>query len=64
MAKALYGHLAADPALAAEVRRLRRRVSELEADLARLRAEHEVLVPLVTDDEIIALAPQAQPALT
>jgi hypothetical protein len=40
MAKALYGHVGgADPRLLAEVARLRRRVEDLEKELARTRAE-------------------------
>ena len=64
MAKALYGHLAADPALLSEVHHLRGRVRDLEAELARVRAENDALAPRVTDDEIIALDPRTQPALT
>ena len=64
MAKALYGHLAADPALLSEVHHLRRRVRDLEDELSRVRAENDALAPLVTDDEIIALNPHGQPVLT
>jgi len=40
MAKALLGHVARpDPRLAAELHRLRQRVCELEAELARLKNE-------------------------
>ncbi len=49
MAKALFGHVGAgnDLRLAAEVRRLRGRVSQLEAELAELRASVSV-----TDDDL------------
>lgn len=49
MAKALFGHVGAgnDLRLAAEVRRLRGRVAELEAELAELRRS-----TTVTDDDL------------
>ena len=56
MAKALYGHLAADPALLSEVRHLRLRIRELEDELTRLRAENDALAPLVTDGELAELS--------
>ena len=51
MAKALYGHVGIgnDVRMAAEVRRLRSRVAELERELAALRAAHTLSV---TDDDI------------
>ena len=65
MAKALYGHVGVgnDLRLAAEVRRLRGRVAQLEAELARLRST------TVTDDELRLLTldeqlSDAEPALT
>jgi len=67
MAKALYGHLAADPALLAEVAHLRRRVRDLEDEVGRLRAESQVaaLSPL-TDEELVELrsAERTEPVLT
>ena len=53
MSKAIYGHMAgADPLLMAEVSRLRRRVRELEEQVAAYEAE---LVPLREPAEIVAL---------
>ena len=58
MAKALFGHVAtpADPRLLAEVAGLRRRVRELEAEVARLHAERSVL------DELQAVVDVQAPA--
>jgi hypothetical protein len=43
-AKALLGHVGGpDPRLLSDMRRLRRRVRDLEAQLARMRQEHDVL---------------------
>jgi hypothetical protein len=66
MAKALYGHLAADPAaLLAENHHLRRRVRDLEDEVTRLRAENDVLAPKVTDGELVELrVMEGEPALT
>jgi hypothetical protein len=48
MAKALFGHLGGpDPAAAAETARLRRRVRDLEAEVARLTAANDALGGLV-----------------
>lgn len=49
MAKALLGHVGvgSDLRLAAEVRRLRSRVNDLEAELARVRADNDVLAAAV-----------------
>ncbi len=51
MAKALFGHVGAshDLRLVTEVRRLRARVAELEAELASLRSTHDLSV---TDDDL------------
>lgn len=44
MAKALLGHIGgSDPRILAEIAVLRRRVSDLEAEVLRLRAENEAL---------------------
>jgi hypothetical protein len=65
MAKALFGHVgvSADPQLVAEVRGLRRRVSELETQLARVRAANDALMASVTVDDDIRLLTE-EPALT
>ena len=42
MAKAIYGHLSAEPRLAGEVARLRARVRELESEVERLRTSSEL----------------------
>ena len=71
MSKAIYGHMAgADPLLMAEVARLRRRVRELEeqvaafeADLVTLQAPLEIVA--LRDAEMdVALRELGQPALT
>jgi hypothetical protein len=65
MAKALLGHVGVgtDMRLAAEVRRLRTRVRELEAELAHARALNEALASQVdVSDELRAL--EVEPALT
>jgi hypothetical protein len=58
MAKALLGHVGApyDARMAAELRRLQRRVKELEAELEQLRASR-----LHVSDELLNLS---EPALT
>jgi hypothetical protein len=44
MAKALLGHVGGpDPRMLSDMRRLRRRVRDLEAQLARMQQEHDVL---------------------
>ena len=64
MAKALLGHVGvADPLLVAEVRGLRRRVTELERELARVRAANDALMSSVTVDDDIRLLTE-EPALT
>jgi hypothetical protein len=57
MAKALFGHVGgSDLRLVDEVRRLRGRISELEAELSRVRALNETLVAGVTvEDDLSTL---------
>jgi hypothetical protein len=62
MAKALYGHVGGpDLRMVSEMRRLQERVRELEAELARLHEENEVLAAEVGHDLLI---PVREPALT
>jgi hypothetical protein len=65
MAKALLGHVGVgtDLRLAAEVRRLRARVLELEDELSRVKAANDALVAAVHVEDDIRLITQA-PALT
>ena len=67
MAKALLGHMTStDPRvtahLTAENRRLRQRVSDLEAHLLRLSAENDVLVAAAQDAPLLTLDESMQPA--
>ena len=58
MAKALLGHVGvgADLRLADEVRRLRRRIAELERELAHVRSVNEALAASVTvEDDLSTL---------
>ena len=66
MAKALLGHVGvgADLRLAAEVRRLRGKVAELEGELARVRAANEALVASVHVEDDIRVLTESEPALT
>ena len=66
MAKALLGHVGGtDLRLVDEVRRLRGRVRELEAEVGSLRAANEALVSAVhVDDDLSLLAYDDEPALT
>ena len=67
MAKALFGHvgIGTDLRLVDEVRRLRGRVSELEAELSRLRSTNDALMAsVVVDDDIRMLTLEDSPALT
>ena len=66
MAKALLGHVGGpDLRLVDEVRRLRSRVRELEAELARVSAANDALVASVhVEDDIRLLTLDDQPALT
>ncbi len=68
MAKALFGHvgIAPDARTTAELRRLRQRVRDLEAEIMRLRAANEALAASAkVADELISLAvTEPEPALT
>jgi hypothetical protein len=70
MSKAIYGHLAgSDAALLAEVHRLRRRVRELEEQVAELEAAQVALHPDVVSlqdvelDEALQSLQSSAPAL-
>ena len=67
MAKALLGHvgIGPDPRLLDEVRRLRARVVELEAEVARVRAANDALAAhVVVEDDLRTLTIDSEPALT
>jgi hypothetical protein len=62
MAKALFGHVgvSTDLRLADEVRRLRSRITELEAELARVRSANDVLAASLTvEDDLSTLTVDA-----
>jgi hypothetical protein len=62
MAKALFGHVGGpDPRVVSEMRRLQQRVRDLEAELARLQDENDVLAAEVGHELLI---PVREPALT
>ncbi|MBO2455316.1 hypothetical protein J4573_50125 [Actinomadura barringtoniae] len=65
MAKALLGHVGGpDPRMVAEMRRLQRRVRDLEAELVRLQEENDALAT-APDDGIVSLGVKdREPALT
>jgi hypothetical protein len=61
MAKALLGHVGGpDPRLVSEMRRLQQRVRDLEAAMARLQEENDVLNAEVRHDLLIQVR---EPAL-
>lgn len=66
MAKALFGHVGVgtDLRLAAEVRRLRARVLELEGDLARAKAANDALVATVHVEDDIRVLTESEHVLT
>ncbi len=66
MAKALLGHVGGpDLRLVDEVRRLRSRVRDLEAELARVTAANDALMASVrVDDDIRFFTMDDEPALT
>ena len=64
MAKALYGHVGGpDPRIVSEMRRLQRRVRDLEAELARLQEQNDVLTAEVSPELLVA-GREREPALT
>ncbi|MBO0771130.1 MAG: hypothetical protein J2P35_06715 [Actinobacteria bacterium] len=64
MAKALYGHVGGpDPRLMSEMRRLQRRVRDLEAALVQLREENDALAAEV-GHELLVTEREREPALT
>ncbi len=61
MAKALFGHVGgSDPRMVQEVRRLRNRVRDLEAEVSRLQARNDQLNMAVDD---VSGASDREPAL-
>jgi hypothetical protein len=63
MAKALLGHVGGpDPRMVSEMRRLQQRVRDLEAELARLQDENDVLVASSVGRDLLAQV--REPALT
>jgi hypothetical protein len=57
MAKALFGHVGGpDPRLVDEVRRLRRRVNDLETEIGRLLAERDLLTEGALERPLAAAA--------
>ena len=64
MAKALYGHVGGpDPRLVSEMRRLQRRVRDLEAELVKLQEENDALAAEVGHD-LLVTEREREPALT
>jgi hypothetical protein len=64
MAKALLGHVGGpDPRMINEMRRLQRRVRDLEAELARLQEEKDVLAAEV-GHSLLVVGREREPALT
>jgi hypothetical protein len=64
MAKAILGHVGGpDPRMLSEMRRLQQRVHDLEAELARLQEENDVLSAGV-GHELLVPSHDRQPALT
>ncbi|MFD5870223.1 hypothetical protein [Streptomyces sp. NPDC060322] len=70
MAKALLGYVGgSDPRLLAEMRRLQKRVRDLESELVRIQDENDALNAVAQHqesllDSIDIDVPQAEPALT
>jgi hypothetical protein len=54
MAKAILGHTGGpDPRVLSEMRRLRKRLNDLEAELVRLRAENDALTAEARQDVVV-----------
>ncbi|MCE7079935.1 hypothetical protein [Streptomyces sp. ST2-7A] len=66
MAKALLGYVGGtDPRVLAEMRRLQRRVQDLETQLVRVQAENDALAAARRDSVLDSIdVHQAEPALT
>ncbi len=65
MAKALLGHVGGpDLRLVTEVRRLRQRVHDLEAEVLRLQAENDTLADAMETGPVIDKVAEREPALT
>ena len=63
MAKALFGHVGGpDPRMVNELRRMQRRIDELEAELLRARNENDALAAELHRSELLTVA-LAEPAL-
>lgn|GEM_PF-3528717 len=64
MAKAILGHLGGpDPRMINEVRRMQRRIAELESELMRVRAENDSLSAMLHTPEFMSVELH-EPALT
>ncbi|MBO0776800.1 MAG: hypothetical protein J2P34_10845 [Actinobacteria bacterium] len=64
MAKALYGHVGGpDPRMVSEMRRLQRRVRDLEAELVKLQQENDALAAEARHELLVA-GREREPALT
>jgi hypothetical protein len=64
MAKAILGHLGApDPRMISEMRRMQRRIAELESELLRVRAENDSLCAALHSHELMTVELH-EPALT
>ncbi len=63
MAKALLGGVGrVDPRMVAEMRRLQHRVTDLESELLRLRAENDTLQVAMSREELLVLPERKEPA--
>lgn len=62
MAKALLGHVGGpDPRLVTEVRRLRQRVHDLEAEVLRLQEENDSLAETVDTGDVLTEVGEPEP---